>query len=332
MKKRFLNKVVVVTGASAGLGEAIAFAFSKEGAHVGLIARNPNRLADVKREIEAQDVRALDCACDISDPRCVEEAAERIRSTLGEIDIWVNNAMVSVLSPVKHMRPEEYRRVIEVNYLGTVNGTLTALKQMTKRDQGTIVQIGSSLAYRGIPLQSAYCASKHAIQGFHDSLRAELIEDGSKIDVCMVQMPALNTPQFDWIKSRMPGKAKPVGPIFQPEIGAAAVLWAAQHPCRELNVTLGSSVVIFGNKLFPGFGDWYLSRNGSKSQQTSEPEDPNRPDNLWQSVDGNFGVHGRFDRQAHRQSPYLWVQTRMRPHIVAIFIAAVLGLVLLASH
>ncbi len=315
-RKRFQDKVVVVTGASAGLGKAIALGFAYHGAHVALISRNETRLEKVKEEIEKFGVRCLICPLDVANAEMIESTAERIEQELGPIDVWINNAMVSVLSPLKYMKPEEFRRVTEVNYLGTVYGTLSALKRMLKRDEGVIIQIGSVLAYRGIPLQSAYCGSKHAIQGFHDSLRSELIHEGSHVRLSMIQMPALNTPQFQWLKSRMPLKAQPVPPIFQPEVGVEAVLWAAEHECRELNVGFRSSLFILGSKLFPGFGDWYLSKTGYKSQQASEIENPSRLNNLWRSVNGDYGAHGRFDTRAIPKSVYFWVQSRMRPTIV----------------
>ena len=214
--------------------------------------------------------------------------------------------MVSVFSPVKRMRPEEYRRVTEVTYLGYVYGTLAALRRMLPRDQGIIIQVGSALAYRGIPLQSAYCAAKHAIQGFCDSLRAELIHDGSRVRLTMVQMPALNTPQFGWVKSRLPRNAQPVPPIFQPEVAAEAIVWAADHDRRELFVGWPTVEAIVGNKIAPGWLDHYLARHGYDSQMTDEPEDPHRPDNLWQPVRGDHGAHGRFDSLARSSSWQLW--------------------------
>jgi short-subunit dehydrogenase len=301
-------EVVVVTGASAGLGRAIAKRFAQEGAAVGLLARGQAGLEGAKRDVEGLGGRALICPTDVADAGQVEAAAERIERELGPIDVWVNDAMASVFSPVKEMQPEEYKRVTEVTYLGFVYGTLAALKRMLPRDHGTIVQVGSALAYRGIPLQSAYCASKHAIQGFTESLRAELYHDKSNVWVTMVQMPAMNTPQFDWVMSRLPGRAQPVPPIYQPEVAADAVYWAAHHRRREVYVGSSTEIVIDGNKLAPGIGDHYLGRTGFQSQQTDEPEDPNRPHNLWDPVDADrdHGAHGRFDDRAKDHSRQLW--------------------------
>jgi hypothetical protein len=217
--------------------------------------------------------------------------------------------MVSVFSPVKEMTPAEFRRVTEVTYLGYVYGTLAALKRMLPRDRGVIVQVGSALAYRGIPLQAAYCGAKHAIQGFMDALRCELLHDGSKVQVTMVQMPALNTPQFGWVKSRLPHTAQPVPPIYQPEVAAEAIVWAAHHPRRELFVGFSTVKAIIGNKLAPWLGDWYLSRKGYAAQQTDDPADPHRPHNLWQPVPGDHGAHGAFDARAHDTSLQLWADT-----------------------
>jgi NAD(P)-dependent dehydrogenase (short-subunit alcohol dehydrogenase family) len=243
---------------------------------------------------------------DVADPEAVERAAATIDEQFGSIDIWVNNAMASVFSPVKKMKPEEYKRVTEVTYLGVVYGTLAALKRMMPRNRGAIVQVGSALAYRSIPLQSAYCAAKHAVAGFTDSLRCELLHEKSKIRLTMVQMPALNTPQFGWVKSRLKHKAQPVPPIFQPEVGARAIYWAAHHNRREIYVGAPTVEAIVGNKVAPGVLDHYLARTGYKSQQTSEPEDPNRPNNLWHPVEGDHGAHGNFDRRAPQKSYALW--------------------------
>ena len=292
----------MITGASAGLGRATAREFGAHGAKVGLLARGIDGLEGAKRDIERAGGRAIVCPTDVSDAAAVEEAAARIERELGPIDIWVNSAMVSVFSPVKEMKPEEYKRVTEVTYLGFVYGTLAALKRMLPRDRGTIVQVGSALAYRSIPLQSAYCAAKHAIAGFTDSLRCELIHDKSHVHVTMVQMPALNTTQFGWVKSRLRYKAQPVPPIFQPEVGARAIYWAAHHRRRELYVGWPTVEAIEANKVAPGILDHYLGRTGYSSQQTSEPDDPNRPNNLWNPVPGDHGAHGTFDQAAHERS------------------------------
>lgn len=295
-------EVVVITGASAGLGRATAREFGRQGARVGLLARGADGLEAAKREMESAGAKAVAIPTDVADSEAVERAAAMVEEQLGPIDIWINNAMASVFSPVKEMKPEEYKRVTDVTYLGVVYGTLAALQRMLPRDHGTIVQVGSALAYRSIPLQSAYCAAKHAIAGFTDSLRCELIHDKSKVRVTMVQMPALNTPQFGWVKSRLKHKAKPVPPIFQPEVGARAIYWAAHHDRRELYVGWPTVEAIIGNKLAPGVLDRYLGKNGYQSQQTSEPEDPSRPDNLWKPVPGDHGAHGAFDSEAHQIS------------------------------
>jgi NAD(P)-dependent dehydrogenase (short-subunit alcohol dehydrogenase family) len=296
------RETVVVTGASAGLGRAIAREFGRHGANVALIARGIDGLKAAQREIEELGGRALILPLDVADSKAVEAAAARVEDQLGPIDIWINDAMVSVFSPVKEMLPEEYKRVTEVTYLGFVYGTLAALKRMLPRDRGTIVQVGSALAYRSIPLQSAYCAAKHAISGFTDSLRCELIHDKSRVRVTMVHMPALNTPQFGWVKSRLKHKAQPVPPIFQPEVGARAVYWAAHHKRRELYVGMSTVEAIVGNKIAPGVLDHYLGRKGYASQQTSEPESPGRPNNLWEPLPGDHGAHGSFDQRARGKS------------------------------
>jgi len=299
---------VVVTGSSAGLGRAIAGAFAERGAAVGLLARGRERLAEAEREIRDGGGQALAVPTDVADAQAVAEAADRIEGELGPVDVWVNNAMVSVFSPVKEMRAEEYRRVTEVTYLGYVHGTLAALEHMLPRDRGTIVQVSSALAFRAVPLQSAYCAAKHAIKGFTESLRAELLHDDSGVRVTMVHMPALNTPQFEWVKSRLPYRAQPVPPIFQPEVGARAVVYAALHPeRRDLTVGWPSVKAIWGNRVAPGLLDRYLARSGYGSQQTDEPEPLTRADNLWEPAPGNHGAHGRFDARARRYSPQLWL-------------------------
>jgi short-subunit dehydrogenase len=275
-------RVIVVTGAAAGVGRATAEMFARtEGAHLGLIARSQEGLESAQREVERLGGKAIVIPCDVADADGMEAAAERVERELGPIDVWVNVAMTSVFSFIKDMTAAEFKRVTEVCYLGYVNGTLAALKRMLPRNRGHIIQVGSALAYRGIPLQAAYCASKHAIQGFMDSLRAELIHDRSRIVATMVQMPALNTPQFDWCKSRLPHKAQPVPPIYQPEVAARAIVFASKNSRREIYVGLPTVIAIIGNKLFPRLGDWYLGRTGVKGQQTGEPADPDKPNNLY---------------------------------------------------
>ena len=302
-------EVAVITGASAGVGRATACEFARRGAHVALIARGRDGLEGARREVERAGGRALVLPLDVADADAVEHAAEATERELGPIDVWVNNAMVSVFSPVREMRAEEYRRVTEVTYLGYVHGTLAALKRMLPRDRGCIVQVGSALAYRGIPLQSAYCAAKHAIQGFMDSLHAELIHDGSNVRVTMVQLPAVNTPQFDWVKSRLPREPQPVGPIFQPEVAARAIHWAAHNERRELYVGWPTVKAIVGNKLAPELGDWYTARYAYEGQETGEPAAPDRRDNLWEPVPGDHGARGRFDDRASETSAQLWATT-----------------------
>lgn len=315
------REVVVITGASAGLGRAIAREFGRHGASVGLISRNQPRLEAAKHEIEQLGGHALVVVADVANSDAVESAVQKIETDFGPIDVWVNNAMASVFSPIEDMQAEEYKRITEVTYLGTVYGTLSVLKRMQTRDRGVIVQVGSALAYRSIPLQSAYCAAKHAIAGFTDSLRCELIHQKSRIRVTTVHMPALNTPQFGWVKSRLPRKAQPVPPIFQPEVGARAVYWAAHHNRRELLVGSSTVVAVIGQKIVPGLLDKYLGKTGYASQQYDGPEDPNRPTNLWESVPGDFAAHGVFNERAHSWSPEVWMDTN-RGWLVMIPVAA----------
>jgi NAD(P)-dependent dehydrogenase (short-subunit alcohol dehydrogenase family) len=301
------REVVVVTGASAGVGRATVRRFARDGARIGLVARGRQALANAAAEVRAAGGQALVLPTDVADAEAVEAAAAAVEQHFGPIDIWINNAMVSVFSPVKDMTADEFKRVTEVTYLGYVYGTLAALKRMLARDRGTIVQVGSALAYRGIPLQAAYCGAKHAIQGFMDSLRTELLHDGSHVHVTMVQMPALNTPQFSWVKSRLPRSPQPVPPIYQPEVAADAIHWAAHHRRRELYVGMPTVVAIEANKIAPSLADRYLARTGFDAQQTESPADPNRPDNLWQPLAGDHGAHGEFDDRAHGHSPQLYV-------------------------
>ncbi|QBD78321.1 SDR family NAD(P)-dependent oxidoreductase [Ktedonosporobacter rubrisoli] len=305
-------EVVVITGSSAGVGRAIAHAFARRGAHIGLLARGHAGLEGAKHEVEQLGGQAIAIPTDVADADQVEAAAKKVEETFGPIDIWVNDAMASVFSPVKEMQPEEYKRVTEVTYLGCVYGTLAALRRMLPRDKGKIIQIGSALAYRGIPLQSAYCGSKHAIQGFTESLRCELIHDKSNVKISMVQLPAVNTPQFGWVKSRLPHKAQPVPPIYQPEVIADAVTYVADHYRRQFYVGMSTVVVIQGNKVAPGYGDRYLGKTGFSSQQTGEPKDPDAPNNLWRPVDEDrdYGTHGAFDSRAADTSLQVWANTK----------------------
>src|SRR5438105_11498083 len=256
------HEVVVITGASAGVGRATVREFARHGAHIGLVARGRDGLEGARREVEEAGGRALVLPTDVADADAVETAAETVERELGAIDVWVNNAMASVFSPVKAMRADEFRRVTEVTYLGCVHGTLSALRRMQPRDRGTIVQVGSALAYRSIPLQSAYCAAKHAIVGFTDSLRCELRHDGSRVHLTVVHLPALNTPQFDWVRSRLPRRAQPVPPIYQPEVAARAIWWAAHHRRREVHVAFPTVLAIQAEKIAPGVLDRYLGRTG----------------------------------------------------------------------
>jgi short-subunit dehydrogenase len=321
-------EVVVVTGSSAGVGRATARLFGERGAHVGQLARGKDGLDAAKREIEAAGGKAMVLPTDVSDADQVERAAAAVEAEFGPIDVWVNNAMVSVFSPVREMTAEEYRRVTEVTYLGFVHGTLSALRRMLPRDRGTIVQVGSALAYRGIPLQSAYCAAKHAIQGFCDSLWSELIHDGSHVHLTMVQMPALNTPQFSWVRSRLPRKPQPVPSIFQPEVAAEAIYYAAHHRRREIYVGWPTVKAIVGNKMAAGYADHYLAKMGYDAQQYDGQVEANRPDNLYAPLPGDHGAHGDFDARASTFSPELWLDTHRRWLTAAAGAAGVLAAVL----
>jgi NAD(P)-dependent dehydrogenase (short-subunit alcohol dehydrogenase family) len=291
------TKTVVITGASAGLGQAIALEFGKAGAQIGLISRDQAALDTTAAAVEKLGGIAAIYVGDVSDDQVVEAAAASFEECLGPIDVWINNAMVSVFSPIKEMEAAEFRRVTEVNYLGYVHGTLAALRRMLPRNRGRIIQIGSALAVRSIPLQSAYCATKHAIVGFTDSLRCELYHDRSAVKVIVVQMPAMNTPQFTWVKSRLPNLPQPVPPIYEPEVGARVVLHAALAASPRREYWVGGSTVkaIMGQKLIPGLLDRYLGKTGYKAQQRDETDSPDRPNNVWQPVTTSLGAHGPFD-------------------------------------
>ena len=300
-------QVVVVTGASAGVGRAVARRFGEDGDYVALLARGEAGLEGARRDVEALGGQALAIPTDVADAAQVEAAAERVERELGPIDIWVNVAMVTVFAELKDITPDEFRRVTDVTYHGQVYGTMAALKRMLPRDHGTIVQVGSALAYRGIPLQTAYCGAKHAVQGFTEALRCELLHHKSRVWITMVQLPALNTPQFDWCLNKMERRSQPVPPIYQPEVAADGIHFAAHHRRRELYVGASTAAVLFGNKLAPLLGDYYLGRTGFQSQQY-DGAPPSKEANLFHPRDQetDAGAHGDFDRRAHHRSLELW--------------------------
>ncbi len=305
------RKVVVVTGASAGVGRATVRELGKRGAAVGLLARGRDGLEAARAEVEQLGGEAIVLSTDVADADAVESAAAMVEETFGPIDVWINNAMVSVFSPVKEMTAAEYQRVTEVTYLGYVHGTLSALKRMLPRDEGVIIQVGSALAYRGIPLQSAYCAAKHAIEGFNDSLRSELLHDGSKVRVTSVHLPAINTPQFRWVKSRLDKKSQPVPPIYQPEVAADAIIFAMNHDRREMWVAWPTVKTIVGARTVPWYLDRRLATEAYEGQQLDEPYEE-RPHNLWEPLPGDHGAHGVFDDRAEPRSLLLWANKHRR--------------------
>ena len=310
MNARSKPEVVVITGSSGGVGRAIAHAFAKHGAHVGLVARGREGLEEAKREVEAYGGEALVVPTDVSDYDQVEAAAAAVEARFGEIDIWVNDAMATVFARFLDTEPDEFRRATEVTYLGAVYGTMVALRRMTARDRGMIVQVGSALAYRAIPLQAAYCGAKFGIRGFTDSIRTELLHDHSKVQITMVQLPGVNTTQFNWCRSKLPDHPMPVPPIYQPEIPAEAVYWAAHHRRRELWVGSSAVLAIVANKLAPGVADRYLARTAFTGQQVEDmPVAADRPNNLYEPVPKEAATHGIFDDQAKTRSPQLWATT-----------------------
>ncbi len=297
-----MPRIVVITGASAGVGRATAAAFAREKCDVGLIARNQERLEHVAEELRRLGVRACPVVADVADAKAMDAAAERIEQELGPIDVWVNNAMATIFGPVGTISPEEFRRATEVTYLGQVNGTMTAMRRMQARNRGTIVNVGSALSYRGIPLQAAYCGAKYAVRGFTDSLRTELLHDGSNIHLTMVHLPAVNTPQFDWALNKMDRRPQPVPPIFQPEVPARAIVFAASHHRREVWVGMPTVLTILANRIAPGLLDHYLAMTGYSSQLTQEVKQSDAPANLFETVPGDYGAHGRFDDRANSRS------------------------------
>jgi len=322
-------QVVVVTGASGGVGRAVAHAFAKRGAHIGLLARGQRGLDDAADEVRAIGGQALAVPTDVADADQVEAAALAVEARFGPIDVWVNDAMATVFARFIDTEPAEFKRATEVTYLGAVYGTMAALRRMTQRDQGSVVQVGSALAYRAIPLQAAYCGAKFAIRGFTDSIRTELRADHSNVHITMVQLPGVNTTQFNWCRSKLGKHPMPVPPIYQPEIPAEAVYWAAQHRRREVWVGYSTLQAILGNKLAPSFADWYLAKTAIKGQQVQDmPLDGQRTGNLFEPVPDKAATHGIFDDQAKTRSPQLWATTH-RPAVFGALAglagAAVLG-------
>jgi short-subunit dehydrogenase len=322
---------VVITGASAGVGRATAHAFAAHGSRVALIARGTQGLEAAAAEVEQRGGKALTLPLDMADPDAVDAAAERVEDHFGAIDVWVNCAMATIFAPFHRISPQEYRRATEVTYLGFVYGTMAALKRMRPRNRGTIVQVGSALAYRAVPLQSAYCGAKFAIRGFTDSLRTELMHDGVDVHLVMVQMPALNTPQFDWARNKMSRRPRPIAPVFQPEVAADAILYAARSRRREVWVGRSSVKAIVANKFFPGLLDRYLAKTAYSGQLTQEPAS-GEPDNLFDPVPGDAHTHGRFDQEATDFSPQLWATERRDWLAVALPLAALVATMVAGSR
>ena len=305
------SETVVVTGASAGIGRAVVREFAATGARIGLIARSREGLEQAAREVEQAGGEALPLPADVADASAMEAAAAAVEETFGPIDVWVNDAMTTVFGFFDDVEPEEYERATDVTYHGTVWGTRAALRRMVPRNRGTVVQVGSAMAYRGIPLQAPYCGAKHAIKGFQESLRCELRNRGSDVWLTMVQLPGLNTPQFEHCRTKMPTLPQPVPPVYAPEVAARAVHWAAHHRRREVYVGLPAVYTILGNKIAPWLAERYLARTAVDSQQTGEPIPADRPDNLFEPVPHNDGAHGPFEERSHARSPQFWA-TRHR--------------------
>lgn len=325
-------EVVVITGASAGVGRAVVREFARRKARIGLIARGEGRLRAAESEARKLGGHALALPADVATADQIENAADRVEREFGPIDIWVNNAMTTVFAPFSDITPEEFRRATEVTYLGCVYGTMSALRRMRTRNRGTIVQVGSALAYRSIPLQSAYCGAKHAIVGFSDSIRCELIHERSRIHLTMVHLPAMNTPQFSWCRAKLSNHPQPVPPIFEPEVAARAIYWAAHHRKRELYVGFSTNKAIYAQAVAPGLADRYLGRSGYESQQTKEPVAPGRPDNLFESVPGDWATHGVFSERSSAASPLTWLEMH-RPLVAAVLsVVGIWGLSLIGQR
>lgn len=324
MSPSLAGKVIVVTGASAGVGRATARAFAGQGARLGLIARGRAGLEAAAREVRERGGEALVVPCDVADADAVERAAALVEEGLGPIDVWVNVAMTAVLAEVADTPADEFRRVTDVTYLGSVHGTQAALRRMLPRDRGKVVQVGSALGYRGIPLQATYCGAKHAVQGFMESLRTELQHRRSNVGLTLVQLPGLNTPQFTWVRARTEGTPRPVAPVYQPEVAARAIVWAAAHDRPEVWVGLPTVYTIWGQRLAPWLAGWYLARTAVAGQQTGEPLDPDRPDYVDAPLDDgrDHGAHGPFDAEAHTHSPQLWLTLHRRAVLGGAVVAA----------
>lgn len=304
------REIVVITGASAGVGRAVVRQFARRGAWIGLVARGQDGLEGARLEVEALGGRALVLPCDVSDARAVQDAADRVAREFGPIDVWVNDAMVSVFAPFLEMTAEEFERVVRVTFLGYVNGTRAALRHMVPRRRGHVVQVSSALAFRSIPLQSAYCASKHAIAGFTESVRTELLHDRVPVTLSMVHLPAVNTPQFGWTRSRLAKKAQPVPPIFDPDVPARAIYWSAHHRRRDVTVGWSALRAIFAEKIAPRLSDHLAAHQGWDGQLTDQPEDPHRPDDLFAPLPGDRGARGTFGARAIQHSPQTWLNLR----------------------
>jgi short-subunit dehydrogenase len=330
-----MPEVVAITGASAGVGRTTAAEFARHGAHIGLIARGVERLAAAQAEVETLGGKALFVPTDVANSVQVERAADTIEQAFGPIDVWVNCAMTTIFAPFTEIQPAEFKRATEVTYLGFVYGTMAALRRMKPRGHGVVVQVGSALAYRSIPLQSAYCGAKHATVGFTDSIRSELIHDRSPVHITMVHLPGMNTPQFSWCRTRLPRHPQPLGPVFQPEVAARAIYAAAHERRREIYVGGPTVKAIYGQELAPGHADRYLAEVGIDGQQTDQPVDPNRPDNLFEPAPGDWAAHGIFGERAHAVSPQNWLNLNRKPLLAgvsAMAAALVLGVLTGRSH
>lgn len=315
-------KVIVVTGASAGVGRAVVREFAGPETRIGLVARGRERLEKAKAEVEGAGGEAIVCPADVADYHQLETAAKAVEDKFGPIDVWVNVAMTTIFAPFAEVTPDEFKRATEVTYLGSVYGSMIALKSMLPRDSGCIVQVGSALAFRSIPLQSAYCGAKHGVVGYAESLRTELLHYGSNVHITLVHLPGVNTPQFSWCRTRLPHHPQPVPPIYQPEVAARAIVWASRHRRRQVYVGLPTLMSIFGNQFAPSLLDRYLAKSGFSSQQTAERVKPDRPDNLFEPAVGDYGAHGAFDNKAHGRSLQLWI-TENRSWLGVALLAAV---------